>query len=99
MSKSILTIEKEILKKEHEKTPLGIIEKDLRKFYDGLVTTGQKLPEDIAEQVYRIREGNEKTVGDYVETRLKLDKQAVDDFLLEAMTKELEILNNFKATK
>lgn len=95
----MLTIQKERLKKEYAKSPLGLIEKQLRDFYDSLVVKGQKLPEDYAKQVYDIREDNEKRVGEYVETRLKHDREAVDDFLLDAMTRELEVLNNFNKTK
>lgn len=99
MSKTLLTIEKEIIKKEYEKSPLGIIEKELRKVYDGYTLTGTALPEDVAKQVYDIREENEKKTGEYIETRLKHDREAVDNLLLEAMTKELELLNNFNNKK
>lgn len=95
MSKTALTIQKEIIKKEYEKSPLGIIEKKLRAFYDGLVGKGEKLPEDVAKQIYEIREMNEKRTENYIEERLKHDREAVDNFLLDAMTKEEEILNKY----
>lgn len=99
MSKSALTIQKEIIKKEYEKSPLGIIEKELRAFYDGMVTKGEKLPEEFAKQVFEIREENEKRTEAYIDERLKLDREAVDGFLLEAMTREKEVLTNFNKGK
>lgn len=99
MSKSVLTIEKEILKKEYEKSPLGQIEKKLRAFYDGMVTKGEVLPEEIAKKVYDIREENEKRTMEYVDDRLKQDRETVDNFLLDAMTREEEVLNNFIVNK
>lgn len=99
MSKSALTIQKEIIKKEYEKSPLGLMEKELRAFYDSLVTKGEKLPEEFAKQVFDIREANEKRTMDYVDERLKIDREAVDGFLLESMTKEKEVLNSFNKSK
>lgn len=99
MSKSALTIQKEIIKKEYEKSPLGLMEKELRAFYDGFVTRGEKLPEEFAKQIYEIREENEKRTEAYIDERLKLDREAVDGFLLEAMTKEKEVLNSFNKSK
>lgn len=96
MSKSLLTIEKEYLKKEYEKSPLGIIEKKLRAFYDNLYVTGNKLDEETSKKVSDIRDENEKRVQEYIDTRLKLDREAVDSFLLESMTKELELIENKK---
>ena len=92
MGKSLLTIEKEIIRKEYQKSPLGIAEKKLRTFYDGLIIKKEVLAEDIAKRVYDIRVENEKRTEEYIETRLKLDREAVDNFLLESMTKELDIL-------
>lgn len=93
MSKTALTIQKEIIKKEYEKSPLGLIEKKLRAFYDGLVVKNEKLPEDVAKEVYELRDMNEKRVENYIEERLKIDRETVDNFLLDVMTKEEQILN------
>ena len=96
MSKGMLSLHKEILKKEYEQSPLGKIEKELRKYYEGVeLKKYDKLPEDLAEQVFDIREENEKAQLDYIEQANKRHKEAVDEMLLTAMTKELEIIRNF----
>ncbi len=94
MSKSLLTIEKEYLKKEHEKSPLGKVEKKLRAFYDNLYVTNTKLDEETLKKVSDIREANEKRIQEYIDTRLKTDREAVDNFLLESMTEELQLIEN-----
>jgi hypothetical protein len=95
MSKSSLTIHKEILKKEYAESPIGKMEREITKFYDELVLKGEKLPEDIAKQVYDLRDLHEKKQMDYIDESQKRDRDAVDAMLMEAFTKELEILNNF----
>lgn len=93
---SILQIHKELEKKEYANSPVGKLEKQIRQFYDGLTTTGQKLPETVAKQVYDLRDENEKKHKEYIDYTLKRDKEAVDDLLINSFTKELEILNNWK---
>ena len=93
--KSLLTIEKEYLKKEYQKSPLGLVEKELNKVYDQLYLTNNKPTKEIIDSINKIREDNEKRVQEYVENRLKLDREAVDNFLLESMTEELGILTSY----
>jgi len=92
MSKSALTIHKEILKKEYAESPLGKIERELTKIYDGMKLSGQALPEDVAKDIFDVRDENEKWQMNYIDERLKLDREAVDSKLLESMSKELDIL-------
>jgi hypothetical protein len=92
---SVLTIHKEIEKKEYEKSPLGQLEKKLRKFYDSLVIKKKKLPENLAKEVYDLRTAHEKKYMDYLDERVKKDKEAIDVMLSEAFTKELEILKKY----
>lgn len=98
MSKSILTIHKEILKKEYAKSPLGILERKIREFYEEIVRSGTQLPEDISKKINEIRTKNEKDQEEYVEYSLKRDRENVDNLLFESMTKEWELLNNYKNT-
>lgn len=95
MGKSILTIHKEIEKQAHAKSPLGQLEKKLRTFYDSMVMKREKLPEHLAKEIYNIREENEKRTMEYIDERLKKDRDAVDEFLMDAMTRELEIINKY----
>lgn len=96
MSKSLLTIHKEIEKKEYAKSPLGLIEKELGNFYAELKKFGTTLPEDVAKQIYDIRDENEKAQIKYIEDSQRRDREYVDNLLLEAMTKEMTILNKYK---
>jgi len=98
MSKSILTIHKEILKKEYAHSPLGKLEKQLGDFYTEMQRKKEKLPEEIAEQIYNIRDENEKAMMKYVEDSQKRDKEEVDKLLFGAMSKEMEIINKYKST-
>ena len=91
-----LTIQKEILKKEHDKTPNGIVEKKLRAIYDGLITKGEKLPEDICKDISDLRDIHENKQMDYLKERQRLDAIAVDKMLLETMTKELELIEKYQ---
>lgn len=90
--KSPLTIQKELLKKEYEKTPLGIAEKKLRKFYDDAYLNSWVIPEETLKQRDVIRTENEKRVMEYVETRQKIDKEWIDDALLDSMSREILLL-------
>lgn len=92
MSKSILTIHKEMEKKEYAKSPLGKVEKELGQIYDAMRLKNEALPEDIAKQIYDVRDDNEKWQMKYIEDRLKADREAVDAKLLESMSSELDIL-------
>ena len=96
MAKSILTVHKEILKKDHAKSPLGILEKNIASFYQEMEKAGKKFPEDIAEKVYDVRDGNEKAVQKYIEDSQRRDREYVDNLLLEAMTKEWNIILSYK---
>lgn len=95
--KSILSIHKEILKKEYAKSPLGIIERKLREFYVEMERSKKQLPEEYAKKIFDIRNNNEVAQSKYVEDSLKRDREAVDKMLLEAMEQELEIINNYKS--
>lgn len=96
MSKGMLTLHKEILKKEYAESPLGKLEKKLRKFYDECkVYKKYELPEDIAEQIYNIREENEKEQLAYIDESQKRDREKVDEILFKSMSQEWEIINNF----
>jgi len=92
MSKSNLTIYKEVLKKEYAKSPLGLAEKKLREFYDESYLKSNPIPEEILEKIDKIRGDNEKKYLEYIETRQKTDKEWLDDRLLEAMTEEISLL-------
>lgn len=98
MPKSILTISKEIEKKAYLETPLGKVEKTLRKFYDELKLKDSKLPESVAKQVYDIRDDNTKAIEKYMAEASKRDRDAIDSLLLEAMSKELELVTNHQST-
>ena len=92
MLKSGLTIHKEIQKKEYEKSPLGKVERALTKIYDKMRLENKALPENIAKKVYDTRDENEKWQMKYVDDRTRADREAVDEKLLESMSKELDIL-------
>lgn len=93
MATSILTIHKEIAKKEYAASPLGKTERALTKIYDDLKLKNGSLPESVAKQIYDIRDTNEKWNLAYIERTNKEHREAIDAKLLEAMSKELEILN------
>lgn len=93
---SLLSIHKELEKKQYAESPLGKLERKLHDFYDEMVLRKEALPEDIAKQVYDIRDKNEKDQKDYIDMTLKRDKEAVGKMLFDTFTKELEILNNYK---
>jgi hypothetical protein len=92
MSKSILTIHKEVEKKEYEKTPLGQAEKKLRAFYDEAYLKDNPIPEDILKQIDTIREEQAKKYDDYIQERMRIDKEWIDTELLNAMTREISLL-------
>lgn len=89
-----LTIHKEIEKKKHEESPLGKLEKEISKIYDQLYLTKKKLTPELAKRVSEIRTDNEKWQLNYIDDRLKIDRDAVDAKLLESMSKELELLQS-----
>lgn len=93
MPKSVTTIHREIQKREYAKSPLGLVEKELGEIINDL-RTGKlpKLPEDISEKIYNIREQNEKVVPEYVKKRLQIDREYIDNLLFVAMSSELKIL-------
>jgi hypothetical protein len=92
MSKSVLTIHKEIERKEYAASSLGKLEKVIGEIYREMQLKKEALPENIAKEVYDIREENEKWQMQYIDDRLKADREAVDSKLLESMTRELAIL-------
>lgn len=102
---SYLTIQKELAKKEYEKTPVGIAEKKMRKLYDTIYLKKIEVPEDVLKQRDEVREKHEKKYGEYVEKATKRDKEnwkndrdAVDKMLLESFTKEISLLEPIVGT-
>jgi hypothetical protein len=95
MSKSMMTIHKEIEKKEYAKSPLGLLEKKISAFYDKMVMAQKKLPENLAKEVYDIRDKQEKKYMEYLELRMVEDKKHIDSLLEEAFIKELAILEKY----
>lgn len=93
---SALTIRKEIEKKAYEQSPMGKLERQLRKFYDEMLLSKKVLPEEFAEKVYDIRDKHEKDQMAYIDMSLKRDKEATEKMLFEAMSKELEVINSYK---
>lgn len=87
-----LSIHKEIEKKAYAESPLGKAEREITKVYDSLTLSGKKLPEDVSKQIYDLRDENEKWQLAYIERTNREHKEAINNKLLESMTKELEIL-------
>lgn len=87
-----LSIHKEIEKKNYAESPLGKIEREITKIYDAMKLSSTALPEDVAKKIYDIRDENEKWQLDYIERTNREHKEAVNNKLLESMTKELGIL-------
>jgi uncharacterized protein YicC (UPF0701 family) len=98
MSKSVLTIHKEIEKAAYAKSPLGQIEKKLNKFYQEMKHSGKKLPEDISHKIFDIRDAHEKAQMEYIERTNREHREAVDAMLLEAMTKEFALISEYQST-
>lgn len=92
MSQSVLTIHREMQKKLYQESPLGKVEKEIGRIYDDLKLKSKELPEDIAKEIYAIREENEKWQLEYIERTNKEHREAIDAKLLESMTRELAIL-------
>lgn len=86
--KSILNIHKEIIKKEYEKSPLGQMEKKLRRFYE----SGEVLSEEAAKLIFDIRREHEKKQEEYIELTNKQHREETDKMLFDAWTKELAII-------
>lgn len=95
MSKSILTIHKEIERKEWEKTPLGQLEKNIRQFYNRMSKNGKRLPEEVAKKVYEIRTENEKIQLEYIERTNREHKEFIDQSLLKSMGEEWELIKEY----
>lgn len=89
---SALTLHKHIAQKEYAQSPLGKIEKQIKQFYDDLYLKRVKLSEEEVKQVNAIRTENEELVTDYIKKRETEDREAIDEMLLQSMTKELVIL-------
>lgn len=96
MSKSVLTIHKEIEKKAYAESPLGKLEKEIGRIYDAFKIKNKKLPEDVAEKIYDIRDENEKWQLEYIERTNREHKEAIDAKLLDSMTRELNILKEYE---
>ena len=92
MAKSNLTIHKEIEMEKHLATPLGQAEHKIKKFYDCVT----ELPKEFIAQVNAVRGRVETEVGAYVNERMKIDKDYIDDILLRAMTEEVNLLENYQ---
>lgn len=95
MSKGVLTIHRELEKENYRKSPLGQLEKKLNSFYKRMKEEGKSLPENLAKEIYDIREAQEKAYENYVNERIVKDREAVDNLLMEAFNKELEIINKY----
>jgi len=113
MGKSITAIHKEIEKKEYDKTALGKAEKEMRKFYDAFALGRIKMDDELQKTISDIREENSKameesskdynsridTIRKEHDALVKEARETIDGMLLNAMNKELLILNNkFNAT-
>lgn len=93
---SALTIRKEIEKKAYAESPQGKLERQLTKIYDGMKLQNKAFPEDVAKEIYDIRDKHEKDQMAYIEMTLKRDKEATDKMLFDAMTQELEVINKYQ---
>lgn len=93
--KSILSIHKEILRKEYAKSPLGLLEKRLTQIHTLLMMNKHPIPEEIIEQINDIRDENEKQQLEYIERTEKENREAVDSMLQKSMEKEVELLENY----
>lgn len=98
MSKSHLTIQKELIKEAYSKSPLGVMERRLNEIHDTLYLGGKEAPEDVLKEIDKIRTENEKKQIEYIEFRLKTDREVIDDMLLESMTKEVALLEPLIST-
>lgn len=92
MSRSVISIHKEIEKEQHKKSPLGQVEAELGSIYNDLKAKNHVLPEVIAKQVYEIRDESEKAILAYIERTNREHKEANDAMLLSAMKRELKVL-------
>ena len=92
MSRSLISIHKEIEKKAYRETPLGKVEAEIGKIYSDLKAKGARLPESVCKEIFDIRTGNEKDQLAYIERTNREHKEAVDEMLLKAMSKELKVI-------
>lgn len=95
----VLQLHKEIEKKEYANSPVGKLERQMTAFYDEMFLAKKALPEDVAKQIYDIRDENEKKHKEYIEYTLQRDRDAVNAILIDSFTRELEIINNWKKTQ
>lgn len=104
MSKSILSLSKDIQKREHRDSPLGLMERELWKFYDNSdnrkyfeAEEGQLNPNARWVDIHRATTRSKQTDLEDAFTKefdALQDKYRVltNDLLLEAMTKERDYL-------
>lgn len=90
----MLSIHKEIEKKNYSESPLGVVEKKLTRIYDDLRLQKEKFPEDLSKKIHDIRDANEKWQMKYIEDSLREQREKVDEKLLEAMTEELNLIQS-----
>lgn len=98
----MIAIHKEIEKKKYLETPVGKLEKELRKIWEGLRSGGKTLPESVSKEIYDLRDEHEKTQMQYVEEYKKQvqalnDEHAkkIDAKLVKVFTKEIELLKKY----
>lgn len=92
----VLNLHKQIEKKEYANSPVGKLERQMTAFYDDMKLSKKVLPEEVAKQIYDIRDENEKKHKEYIDYTLQRDKEAVDALLIDSFTRELEVINNWK---
>lgn len=95
---SALTIHKHILKREYEKSPLGQAEKKIRQHMDSIKLGRRDISDEDLKAISAIRNENEAKIEAYIKERNRLDREAIDNMLLESMSKELVILEANKTT-
>lgn len=103
MGKSLLTIHKEIERKAYQESPLGKMEKKLRAFYDGVdLKTIPEPSKEFVGQINAVRSQNEedqmafnKTISERIRAIEEEAREGVDKMLLDAMTKEWEIIDKY----
>jgi hypothetical protein len=91
----MLTIHREIEKKEYEKSVLGQLEKRIRNFYDEMILKKKQMPEDLAKEIYDIRDSQEKRYMEYIDMRNVEDRKAIDSMLEDAFNKELAVIDKY----
>mgnify|MGYP001610017802 CR=1 FL=1 len=97
--KSLLSIQKEMLKKEYDKTELGQLQKKIGKFYNQVKENQWILPDNLLKQVNDIRNENEKAQMEYIERTNREHREYLDQTLLESMSKEWSLLEKYQNDK